>query len=115
MIFLFNSIIIVVFILWIITFFGFVYRKNFNNKEKFDVYECGFKTINNFSLELNYSTIVISMFLILYELELFLLVPFFFNIEFWNYWNSFILVLYMFVINMTIMLDVKFSALKWIY
>ena len=78
MIFLFNSIIIVVFILWIITFFGFVYRKNFNNKEKFDVYECGFKTINNFSLELNYSTIVISMFLILYELELFLLVPFFF-------------------------------------
>ena len=80
-VFLFNSIIIVIILLWLITFLGFNFRKNFVNKEKYDVYECGFKTINNFNLELNYSTIIISMFLVLYEFEMFLLVPFFFNVD----------------------------------
>ena len=112
---LFNSIIFTISILWFITFIGYIYRKNTNNKEKYDIYECGFKTINNFNIEINYSTIVISMFLILYEFELFLLVPFFFNINFWNYETCIILLLYIFSINMTIILDIKFNALKWIY
>ena len=112
---LFNTIGIVVFMLWAITFLGFNFRKNFLNKEKFDIYECGFLTINNFKLELNYSTIVISMFLILYEFELFLFVPFFFNINLWNPTNTLVLSLYIFSIFMTILLDIKFNTLNWIY
>ena len=115
LIFLFNSIIAVSFMLWIITYFGYVFRKNFINKEKFDIYECGFKTISNINLELNYSTIIISMFLILYEFEMFLFVPFFFNVHFWNYETCIFLALYIFIINMSILLDVKFNSLKWLY
>lgn len=114
-VFLFNSIIIVIILLWLITFLGFNFRKNFVNKEKYDVYECGFKTINNFNLELNYSTIIISMFLVLYEFEMFLLVPFFFNVDLWNYNNVIIIAIYLFSINMTLILDLKFNTLKWTF
>lgn len=112
---LFNNISVVVLLLWFITFFGYNFRKNFSNKEKFDIYECGFKTINNFQIQLNYSTIVISMFLVLYEFEMFLLIPFFFNIHLLNFSNAIILSIYIFSIIMTILLDVKFNTLNWVF
>lgn len=115
LIFLFNSIIFVIGFLWAITFFGFNYNNNIDCKEKFDIYECGFKSINNFKIELNYSTVIISMFLVLYEFEMFLFVPFFFNVKVWNIVNVTVLTMYIYFINMTIWIDVKFNALKWIF
>lgn len=115
LIFIFASIIKISFVFWLITFFGFNFRKNYNNKEKYEIYECGFKSINNCYIELSYSTIIISMFLILYEFELFLLVPFLFNSDFFNYYNSIIFSLYLFSINMTVVVDVKFNTLNWTF
>ena len=115
LILLFNSIFAVIFLLWVITFFGYNFRKNFTYKDKYDTYECGFKTINNFSIELNLSTLMLGMFLILYEFELFILIPFLFNLKFWDYNSIISLIIYIYFINLSLIFDLKLNALKWIY
>lgn len=112
---LFTNFSIISLILWLVTFLECYINKNTQHYTKTTVYECGFWTINKNVFPISLNTILLLLFVIIYEVELILLTPLLVT----SYTNSFqihtlVLVVIYFVI-ITLLLDVNLKKITWVY
>jgi NADH:ubiquinone oxidoreductase subunit 3 (subunit A) len=73
-----NTVVVSV-LFWLLTELGNIFFDRVEYKNREDFYECGFKTTSDLNFNLNYSFFVSAIFLILYDVELVLIIPFLFN------------------------------------
>lgn len=101
------------FIFWILTF-GLKYfysNKNFNNKLSF--YECGFKSLTNIKIQYNVNFILLLLFLLIYDGEFLILIPFALNIAIMNFIPLFVLIIFITLLLITLLLDLVYNTLEW--
>lgn len=101
------------FIFWILTFISKYYYSNKYYNTKLNFYECGFKSLNHFQINYSVNFLVLVLFLLLYDGEFLILIPFSFNIFTANY-SSYLVVIYFLIwLYLTLLLDYIFNALEW--
>lgn len=111
---LFTKIFIIICLLfWALTFSNVYYLKKKNIKDKKKNYECGFRSVKNIELNLNLNFFFSAMLVILYELELLFLIPLLFNFN--NITNQAfsITLLFIFLIAVTLVIDINYKIIKW--
>ncbi len=98
-------------LLWVLTVIGLYNIKDINNNLVFDFYECGFRGTTNSTLVFKFNSIISGLFILLYEIEIFLVIPTLFNFDILgtNLWILFIL---FFFITITIYLDLYYCTIK---
>lgn len=102
-------------LLWFITFLG-SYLYNSKHDLNRDVqFECGFFSTSKLTPEFNFNFVVSAMFLILYDIEFALFVPYVFNINYVHNVIYLTLLLFFFIVVLTLIFDIKSNILKWYY
>lgn len=106
---------IVTLIFWLITLIELGLNTNSDNPIKNDVYECGFKTVNKVTFPVTLNTIVLLLFVVIYEIEFIALLPVFLNFKI-SIGGVIILFLFLFwIIIVTLYLDVLLKKIYWVY
>ena len=102
-------------LLWLITFLGsFLYTtKHDQNREVH--FECGFFSVNKLVPAYNLNFVVSAIFLLLYDIEFLLLIPYIFNIVFITNTLFYLCSLLVFVILFSLLLDIESKSIKWYY
>lgn len=101
------------FIFWILTFISKYYYSNKYYNTKLNFYECGFKSLTQFQINYSVNFIILVLFLLLYDGEFLVIIPFSLNILISNL-SSFIVLLYFLLwLYLTLLLDYVFNALDW--
>lgn len=101
------------FIFWILTFVSKYFYSNKYYNTKLNFYECGFKSVNQFQINYSVNFLVLVLFLLLYDGEFLILVPFSLNILVANLSNYIILLFFLLWLYITILLDYILNALEW--
>lgn len=104
--FFLKNTIVVSFIFWLLTILGTKFFKKEENIHRHDFYECGFKTTQDLNLKLNFSFFFMSIFVVLYDVELVFLVPFLFNTTFFNTTSLSVVLFFIGVIFYTFVIDI---------
>lgn len=113
--FILLNFVIITIVFWLITLLELYLNKNTNNNIKTTIYECGFLTINKNIFQLNYNTIILLLFVIIYEVEFIILIPIFLSLS-WATTNTILLICILFVvIVVTLYLDIWLNKLTWVY
>lgn len=100
-------------IFWLLTFsFKFFYSNKYSSY-KFNYYECGFKSITSIHIQYNINFILIIVFILLYEGEFFILIPFVLNSSLWNIYAYGLFLLFILFLLLTLLIDLHLSALDW--
>lgn len=110
--FLKNTLIVTI-LFWVLTEFGNFFFDRFEYKTREDYYECGFKTTSDLNFNLNYSFFVSAIFLIMYDIELVLLIPFLFNYHLISYSSIFSFIFFLIIIFITFVIDVMVDVVEW--
>ena len=110
---LFISFTTVAVLFWALTLLELFFNKNFNNFTKTTVYECGFLTINKNTFPITLNIITLLFFVIIYEIEFILLVPFLLSVNLAN--TSLIVFTFslMWLIVITLYWDFFLNKLNW--
>lgn len=101
------------FIFWILTFLAkYLYTNNYSYY-KYNFYECGFKSLTKNNIKYNINFLLLLLFLLLYDGEFLILIPFSFNA--WALSLSYTIALVFFIIWLFIALlfDYIYGALDW--
>jgi len=111
--FLIQNILIFTLIFWLLTWIGefFFTKKNHSTKKNF--YECGFKSVSDINIQINFNFSMICVFLILYDIEFTLLIPVFFNLFYISYFNFLLILLFISLIILSLIYDWQLNALNW--
>lgn len=101
------------FIFWILTFASKYYYSNKYYNTKLNFYECGFKSLTQFQVNYSINFLLLVLFLLLYDGEFLIIIPFSLNILI-SQTASFCIVLYFLIwLYLTLLLDYIYSALDW--
>lgn len=101
------------FVFWILTFISKFYYSNKYYNSKLNFYECGFKSLTQFQINYSLNFILLVLFLLLYDGEFLILIPFSLNVLISNF-TTFLLLFYFLVwLYITLLLDYIYSALDW--
>lgn len=92
---------------------GTLFYDRFEYKNREDFYECGFKTTTDINFNLNFSFFISGVFLILYDIELVLLVPFLFNYDVMNSTVAAGYIIFALAIFFTLIIDVWTETVEW--
>lgn len=107
--------VVVTLIFWLLTLVELMLNKNTDNEIKNDVYECGFNTINKTTFPVTLNTIILLLFVIIYEVEFIILTPFLLNLTVsignLTYYFSFLFL----TIIITLYLDIWLKKIFWVY
>jgi NADH:ubiquinone oxidoreductase subunit 3 (subunit A) len=101
------------FIFWIITFLLKYYYSNKNFNYKLNFYECGFRSLNNIKIQYNINFTLIMLFLLIYDGEFLILIPFALNISIMNSVSLLIVTLFIILLIVTIIYDLLYNSLEW--
>jgi len=110
--FIINSLVTIT-ILWLISTISVFFFKNFNNYDKKQFYECGFKSFSTLDFKLNIGAYPIVLCVLLYEFELLFLLPSLFDYGY--YINStvfFITLVFIISVFITFIIDIKEGLLR---
>lgn len=100
-------------IFWVLTFLSKYFYSNKYFNAKLNFYECGFKSLTQFQISYNINFLVLILFLLIYDGEFLLLIPFSLNIVISGF-KSYLIILYFLVwLYLTLILDFMFNALDW--
>nr|YP_010632222.1 NADH dehydrogenase subunit 3 [Cryptocaryon irritans]WBP62338.1 NADH dehydrogenase subunit 3 [Cryptocaryon irritans] len=110
-----ENILIFCLIFWFLTWAGgyFFKKKNHFYKKKF--YECGFNTLDDINIQINLNFALICVFLILYDIEFVFIYPALFNIYNLNYFQFFLLMVFILLIVFSLIYDWQMNAMNWQY
>lgn len=111
--FLITNAIIFSFIFWILTFVSKYYYSNKYYSNKLNFYECGFKSLTQFQINYSLNFIVLVLFLLLYDGEFLIVIPFSLNILVSNISSYLILFYFLIWLYLTLLFDYIFNALDW--
>lgn len=101
------------FIFWILTFLAKKFYSNNYFNYKLNFYECGFKNLTKKKISYDLNYILLVLFLLIYDGEFLILIPFAFNSLYFSL--NLVITLSFFLIWLLIALiyDYAFSALDW--
>ena len=77
---LIPNILFITLLLWLLSFIGQYFYESEDNLDKNENLECGFENIELGESPINYKNLLVFIFLIIYDIELFLLLPLSFNV-----------------------------------
>lgn len=112
---IFFNCILVSILLWLITFVGSYFFTVKNNNLQKTNFECGFFTVNKNILQINLNFFTSAIFLLLYDLEFILLIPFFFNFFLINIYYKLIVFLFLIVLIVTLLFDIESNSINWYF
>lgn len=100
-------------IFWFLTFISKTLYSNSYTSYKLNFYECGFKnmTKKNISYDINY--VMVLLFLLIYDGEFLILIPFAFNITFISMFNILAISFFLVWLLIALFYDYAFNALEW--
>lgn len=101
------------FIFWILTFISKYYYSNKYYNTKLNFYECGFKSLTQYQVNYSLNFLVLVLFLLLYDGEFLIVIPFSLNVLISNLSSFLVLFYFMFWLYLTLLLDYTFNALDW--
>lgn len=113
--FIVLNFVLVTIIFWLITLLELYINKNTNNNTKTTIYECGFLTINKNIFQINYNTIILLLFVIVYEVEFIILIPLFLSVTWLSSSLMFGLSILLLIIVLTLYFDIWLNKLAWLY
>ena len=111
--FLVQNILIFTMIFWLLTWAGEFFFKKKNQSTKKNFYECGFKSTTDVNIQINFNFSIICVFLILYDVEFTLLLPFLFNTMYINNFSFFLVICFITLIIISLIYDLQLNALNW--
>ncbi len=101
------------FIFWVITFASKYYYSNKYYNTKLNFYECGFKSLTQFQVNYNINFLLLVLFLLLYDGEFLIVIPFSLNVVVSTTSTYCILLFFLVWLYLTLLLDYIFNALDW--
>lgn len=101
------------FIFWILTFISKYYYSNKYYNLKLNFYECGFKSLTQFQINYSVNFLMLILFLLLYDGEFLIIIPFSLNVLVSNLSTYMLLVYFLVWLYLTLLLDYIFNALDW--
>ncbi len=101
------------FIFWILTFLFKLFYSNKNYNYKLNFYECGFKSITNIKIYYNLNFILLILFILIYDGEFLLLIPFSLNIKINFLIASLVIIYFLIWLIVTLIIDYIYNALDW--
>lgn len=108
-----QSIFLFAVIFWLLTWgCEYLYKKRSHLTKK-QIYECGFKSFDDLNIQINLNFILLSIFLMLYDLEFVLLIPFIFNYSNVTFFHFFILLIFFMLLILSLIYDWQMQALSW--
>lgn len=103
--FIFQNIFILMMIFWVLSWLGDKLYKTKYYVASTETYECGFLSTHLFNINFNLTFLLIVLLLILYDIEFFFLIPYYFNLIGFSllstliYWIFFIFIIISFIID----------------
>lgn len=112
--FLFQNIIILMLIFWLLSWLGDKFYKVKLHKSSDNVYECGFTSMHALRVSINFGFFIIALLLILYDIEFLFLIPLYFNLTSLNICSVIIYWVFLTFITLSFLIDWESISLKWI-
>ena len=100
-------------IFWLLTWGAEYFYTNKQQLTKKQFYECGFKSISELNIQVNFNFFMLSVFLILYDIEFTLLFPMLFNFTFVSLINFFMFFTFVLLIILSLFYDYIHNVLSW--
>ena len=85
--------------------------EHFNKKKEF--YECGFRNNIDLNIQIDLHYALISVFFIIYDIELVFLLPIILNFITITFFNYIVFILFFYIIGLSFYYEWKFSGLDW--
>lgn len=101
------------FIFWLLTFLAKYFYSNKNYNNKLNYYECGFRSLTNIKIKYKINYILLLLFLLIYDGEFIILIPFSLNITLLNFEVIFLLFIFFFWLVITLLFDYTYKAIEW--
>ncbi len=113
LIFLIQNVLIFSIIFWLLTWGAeyFFTKKPQLTKKQF--YECGFKSISELNIQVNYNFFMLSVFLVLYDIEFTFLYPVLFNYSKISIFEFILFFFFFFFIVISLYYDWLTNTLSW--
>lgn len=100
-------------IFWVLTFFGkWLYSNKYYN-EKFNFYECGFKSLTNVKVTYSLNFILLLLFFLIYESEFLFLIPISLNLKLLHLQLFLLLMFFYFWVLFALIVDYIYQGLDW--
>lgn len=112
--FLFQNILILMLIFWLLSYFGDKFYKNKTYKTSENVYECGFTSLHALRVNINFGFFIIALLLILYDIEFFILIPMMFNLYSCSLIQLIVYWIFLTFMVISFLLDWETISLKWL-
>ncbi len=100
-------------IFWVLTYVSKLLYTNKYYNYKFNFYECGFKSFTTKTIKYNISYIMLILFLLIYDGEFLILIPFTLNVQLTNCIIVISLSLFMIWLLIALIFDYAYNALDW--
>ncbi len=82
-------------------------------KNKYNYYECGFRSLTNIQIKYTINYILVILFLVIYDGEFLLLVPFALNINDSDFYSFLLIIFFIFWLIITLLIDNIYNTLEW--
>lgn len=100
-------------IFWILTFIAkYLYTNRYSNY-KLNFYECGFKNLTTYSAQYSINYLMLVLFLLIYDGEFLVLIPFALNIGLSNYIIILAICFFISWLVLSLLIDYAYGALEW--
>ena len=101
------------FIFWVLTFCAKWFYSNKYYNYKLNFYECGFKSLTNYKVNYSINYVLLILFLLIYDGEFLILIPFSLNVSLITFNSLFLLGFFMIWLIFSLLIDYIYSALDW--
>jgi NADH-ubiquinone oxidoreductase chain 3 len=112
-IFFIKNILVFSIIFWFLLYVSSFFYKIKNQISKRHFCECGFKSLSDINIQININFTMLCIFLILYDIEFTLIFPILFNIQYIYYIQFFTILLFIFLIIISLFYDWQTNSLSW--
>ena len=113
--FIFQNIMIFCAIFWALTITGNLFYKRKEHTSKKQFYECGFKSLTDSNVTISINFVILSIFLVLYDIEFTLMFPVLFNLSLTCFYQISIFYIFLILVMASIYYDWQLNALAWQY
>lgn len=100
-------------IFWALTFLAKTLYTNKYSYYKFNFYECGFKSLSKKKIKYEVNFLLLLLFLLVYDGEFLILIPFAFNTWGLNFYYICALIFFIIWLLIALFFDFMFGALEW--
>ena len=100
-------------IFWLLTFFAKTLYTNKYSFYKYNFYECGFKNLKKKNIKYDVNFLLLLLFLLVYDGEFLILIPFAFNVWALNIYYIGALCFFLIWLLIALFFDLIFGALDW--